>query len=117
MLVAHVWLQQQKQIYRLRNVCAGYVLYRALVLLLLSNSGGGKKPITWATVIECLRTAELNYLADSVEELFEYLPQPSLTPQPNNAGWSTDFVHSNRDGRGGCNLPALYSYIWLNMLQ
>ena len=31
MLVAHVWLQQQKQIYRLRNVRAGYVLYRALV--------------------------------------------------------------------------------------
>ena len=31
MLMAHVWLQQQKQIYRFLNVRAGYVLYRALV--------------------------------------------------------------------------------------
>ena len=31
MLIALVWLQQQKHIYRLRNVRAGYVLYRALV--------------------------------------------------------------------------------------
>ena len=30
MLVAHVWLQQQKQICRLRDVHAGYVFYRAL---------------------------------------------------------------------------------------
>ena len=30
--MAHIWLQQQKQIYRLRNVHAGYVLYRALVI-------------------------------------------------------------------------------------
>ena len=36
MLVAHVWLQQQKQIYRLRNVRAGYVLYRALVILCIN---------------------------------------------------------------------------------
>ena len=42
MLVAHVWLQQQKQIYRLRNVCAGYVLYRALVLLPRAHAQGGK---------------------------------------------------------------------------
>ena len=32
----HVWLQQQKQIYRLRNVRTGYVLYKALVFIVLS---------------------------------------------------------------------------------
>ena len=59
----------------------------------LSNSGGGKKPISWATVVECLRTVELNYLADSIEELFEHdLPQPSSTPQPNGAGRSMEFL-------------------------
>ena len=35
MLMPHVWLQQQKQIYRLHNVRAGYVLYRALVNIIL----------------------------------------------------------------------------------
>ena len=61
------------------------------ILLLLS--GGGKRPLTWATVVECLRTAELNYLADSVEELFEHdLPQPPSIPQPNSAGQSTEFL-------------------------
>ena len=40
MLVARVWLQQQKQIYRLRNMRAGYVLYRALVIKELEIHGG-----------------------------------------------------------------------------
>ena len=38
MLMEHVWLQQQKQIYRLRNVRAGYVLYRALVISSIYNA-------------------------------------------------------------------------------
>ena len=55
------------------------------------NSGGGKRPETWATVVECLRVAKLNYLADSVEKVFEdeppiSQPEPPSTPQPINAG-------------------------------
>ena len=60
-------------------------VYVSIMMIILS--GGGKRPETWANVVECLKTVELYYLADSVEKLFEdKLPQPPLTPQQNNAG-------------------------------
>lgn len=49
--------------------------------------GGGRRPETWDTIIECLKIAELNYLADSVEMLLDdELPHVSPTPQQTNAG-------------------------------
>ena len=59
MLMVHVWLQQQKQIYRLRNVHAGYVLYRALVFIsvcsfmLLYNIMYLATPVDSCLVIGC----------------------------------------------------------------
>ena len=43
MLLAHIWLQQ---IYRLRNVRAGYVLYRALVFQMVQDWKRARRPIT-----------------------------------------------------------------------
>ena len=62
-------------------------------------SGGGKRPETWTTVVECLRVVDLNYLADSVENLFE--DEPSV-PQPITTGKCTTLGVYMRCGGGGC---------------
>ena len=63
---------------------------------LIGLSGSGKRPEMWATVVQCLRSADLNYPADLIEQQFEDGPkQPSSsqsTPErlesPTHAGLS-----------------------------
>lgn len=35
-------------------------------------AGRGKRPETWATFVNCLRIVRLNYLADSIETVYEH---------------------------------------------
>ena len=57
--------------------------------LIAFAAGSGKRPETWATVVECLRIAELNYLADSVQQQFDQQHTPSSQPTqpPTHAGY------------------------------
>lgn len=34
-------------------------------------SGRGKRPETWSTFVNCLRVVRLNFLADSIEEVYD----------------------------------------------
>lgn len=57
-------------------------------------AGRGKRPETWATFVNCLRVARLNFLADSIEAAYEHAsiknhpantiskPVPAVAPTP-----------------------------------
>ena len=44
-------------------------------------AGRGKRPETWATFVKCLRVVRLNYLADSIENVYDL---PSVKNPPTN---------------------------------
>ena len=47
--------------------------------------GNGKLPVTWQTLVQCLRNSNLNVISDSIEtSLLEY-------------GWSNDLEHAHSD--------------------
>ena len=45
-----------------------------------SIAGSGKRPETWATIVSCLKFAELNYYADTIVE--QYDDSPGTPPEP-----------------------------------
>ena len=57
-------------------------------------AGRGKRPMTWATFVKCLRVVKLNFLAESIETAYELAsiknppantitkPAPAVTPTP-----------------------------------
>ena len=47
-----------------------------------SIAGSGKRPETWATLVSCLKFAELNYVADTIVQQYDDSPEPPAGQPP-----------------------------------
>ena len=51
--------------------------------------GNGRLPVTWRTLVECLRDAKLNAVADDIESVLSQDPSIQLQEQPTSCTYVT----------------------------